>query len=108
FAIADPDDEIFFSESERTHDINTKCDQFDIRCEIRFTDDIAIQLKVLAETAALLFFVAEELAYGKPFERFLKLAFMRGDHARERRRQLGAQRDFAFAFVGEIKKLIDN
>src|SRR5437773_4215399 len=63
---------------------------------------------MLSETAALLFFVAEELPDGKPFERFLELAFTRSDHTSKRRCQLRAQSDFAFSFVCEIEKLIDN
>src|SRR5438477_39441 len=63
---------------------------------------------MLAETAALLFFVAEKLADGEPFERFLELALMRGNNASKRGRELRTQRHLAFAFVGEVKKLIDN
>ena len=63
---------------------------------------------MFAQPAALLFFVAEELADGKPLERFLEFALVRGDDACKRRRQLRAQRDFAFAFVGEIEKLADD
>src|SRR5690242_19709707 len=63
---------------------------------------------MLAQSAALLFFVPEEMAEGEPFERFSKFTLMRGNYAGERRRKLGAQRHFAFALVGEIKKLIDN
>src|ERR1051326_2260925 len=63
---------------------------------------------MLAQSAALLFFVPKELADGEPFERFLKLALVGGDHASKRGRQLRAQRHFAVALVFEIKKLIDN
>src|ERR1700758_2132291 len=63
---------------------------------------------MLAQSAALLFFVPEELADGEPFERFLEFALVRGDHASKRGRELWAQRHFALAFVGEVKKLIDN
>ena len=63
---------------------------------------------MFAQTAALLFFVAEELSDGEPFERFLEFAFVCGNDASECGRQLGAQRDFAFTFVREIEKLIDN
>src|SRR5437763_15459921 len=63
---------------------------------------------MLAQSAALLFFVPEELADGEPFERLLELAVVRGDDASERGRELRAQRHFAFAFVGEIKQLIHN
>jgi len=48
------------------------------------------------------------LADRKPLERFLERALVRCDHARESRREFRAHRDFAFAFVVEIEKLIDN
>ena len=38
---------------------------------------------MFAQTAALLFFVAEELSDGEPFERFLEFAFVRGNDASE-------------------------
>ena len=70
------------------------------------TNDVAIELKMFAQPAALLFFVAKELADREPFERLSKFAFVRRDHARKRRREFGAQRDLAFAFVSEFEKLI--
>jgi len=36
---------------------------------------------MLSEATALLFFVPEELPDGKPFERFFKFTFVRGNHA---------------------------
>ena len=60
---------------------------------------------MFAQPAALLFLVAETLRDREPLQRLAKFALMRGDDARERRRQLGPQRDFALAFVGEIEKL---
>src|SRR5467141_1912307 len=63
---------------------------------------------MFAQTAALLFFIAKELPDGKPLERFLERAFVGSDHTRQRWRQLWPHRHFAIAFVGEIKKLIDN
>ena len=63
---------------------------------------------MFAQPAALLLFVTKELADGEPFERLLEFAFVRGNHASKRRRKLRAHRHFAFALVGEIKKLIDN
>ena len=63
---------------------------------------------MFAQAAALLFFVAEKLPNGEPFEWFLEFALVRGNHAGEGGRKLRAQRDFAFAFVGEVEKLIDN
>ena len=108
FAVADPDDKIFLGESKFTQEIDAKRNQFDIGGEIAFADDVAIELKMFAQPAALLFFVSEKLSDREPFERFLEFAFMRRDHASKRGRELRAQRDFAFAFVSEIEKLLDN
>src|SRR4029077_10384267 len=108
FAVTDSDDKIFFGEAEGTKDVNAERDQLDICREIGFADDVAIQLKMLSEATALLFFVPEELPDGKPFEGFLEFAFVRSDYSSKRRREFWPQRDFAFAFVGKIKKLIDN
>ncbi len=63
---------------------------------------------MFAQPPALLFFVAEKLADGEPFEWFFEFALVRRDHARERWRQLRAQGDFALTFVGEIEKLPHN
>src|SRR5687768_12970871 len=63
---------------------------------------------MFAQPAALLLFVTKTLRKGKPLERLLEFAVMRGDDARQRRRQLRAHRHFAVAFVGKIKKLADN
>ena len=57
---------------------------------------------MFAQAAALLFFIAEKLADGEPFERFLEFTLMRRDHAGERRRKLRAQRNFAVT-LGELK-----
>src|SRR6185503_21096142 len=108
FAVANPDDEIFFGESERTQDINAKRYQLNVGREILLADDVAIELKMFAQAAALLLFVSEELSDREPFERFLEFPFVRCNHTSERRRELGTQCDFAFAFVSEIKKLLDD
>src|SRR5688500_2186673 len=63
---------------------------------------------MIAQPAALLFFIAQTLRDGKPLERFLESAVMRGHHAGQCRRELRTHRYFAIAFVGKIKKLTDN
>ena len=63
---------------------------------------------MFAQSSALLFFVTEKLANREPFERLLKFALMRGDHASKRGRELGAHCDFALAFISEVEKLIDD
>ena len=108
FTVTDQDDHIFFAKLERAQDIDAKGDEFDIGGEITFADDIAIELEMFAQPAALLLFVAKKLADRKPLERFLELALVRRDHAGESRRQLGTQSHFTLAFVGEIEKLIDD
>src|SRR5438093_2323545 len=108
FAVADPDHEIFVGESEPTQNINAKCNQFDFGGEILLADDVAIELKMFAQPAALLFLVSEKLSDREPFEWFLEFAFMRRNHTSKRGREFRTQRDFALAFVCEIEKLLDN
>ena len=106
--VADANNEIFFRELEGAQDVDAERNQFDVGGEIAFADDVAVQLVMFAQPAALLFFVTKELADGEPLERFLKCALVRGDDARQRWCQLWPHRHFAIAFVGEIEKLIDN
>src|SRR4030095_3486967 len=63
---------------------------------------------MFAQPAALLLFVSEKLSDREPFEWFLEFAFMRRNHTSQRGREFRTQRDFAFAFVCEIEKLLDN
>src|SRR4051812_28619976 len=63
---------------------------------------------MLAQAPALLFFVTKKLADRKPFEGLLEFAAVGGSDTCQRRRQLGPHRNFAFSFVGEIEKLIDD
>src|SRR2546430_15089729 len=96
-AVTGSDDEIFFAETEAAQDVDAKRDEFDIGCDQRLADDIAIQLVMFAQTAALLFFVAKKLADGKPLQRFPELALVGGDDPGERWRKLRSQRDLALA-----------
>src|SRR5262249_60347573 len=61
-----------------------------------------------AQPAALLLLVSEKLSDREPFEWFLEFAFMRRNHTSKRGREFRTKRDFAFAFVCEIEKLLDN
>ena len=63
---------------------------------------------MFAQPAALLLLVSEKLSDREPFEWFLELAFMRRNHTSKRGREFRTQCDFAFAFVFEIEKLLDN
>jgi len=107
-AVANADNKIFFGEPKSAQVVNAKGNQLDIGVCVSFTHNVAVELEMFAQPSALLFLVAKERTDGKPLERFFELAFVRGDHARERRRQLGAERDFTFAFVGKTKKLTNN
>src|SRR4030095_16644682 len=71
-------------------------------------DDVAIELEMFAQPAALLLLVSEKLSDRKPFEWFLEFAFVRRNHTSKRGREFRTQRDLAFAFVCEIEKLLDN
>ena len=75
---------------------------------IRLADNVAIDLEMFAQPAALLLLVSEKLSDREPIQWFLEFAFMRRNHPSKRGREFGAQRDFAFAFVFEIEKLLDN
>ena len=106
--VADPDDDIFFCQTKSAQHINAKGGQLDICAENIFPNNVAIELKMFAQAAALLFFVAKKSADGKPFEGLLEFALVRGNDASERGREFRTQRYLALAFVGKIEKLIDN
>src|SRR6478736_596977 len=107
-AVADPDHEIFFGQSECTQEIDGKRNQLDVGGQIILADDVAIELKMFAQPAALLLLVSEKLSDREPFEWFLEFAFVRRNHTSKRRRQFRTKRDFAFALVCEIEKLLDD
>ncbi len=108
FPIADPDDDIFFCETKGAQEVNAKREQLDVRGERIFPNNVAIELEMLAQAAALLLFVAKKSANGKPFQRLFEFALVRGNYASQRWRELGTHRHFALAFVGEVKELVNN
>src|SRR4051812_42315509 len=63
---------------------------------------------MFTQPAALLLLVSEKLSDREPFEWFLEFAFVRRNHTSKRGREFRTQRDFAFAFVYEIEKLLDD
>src|ERR1041385_4982364 len=63
---------------------------------------------MFAQSAALLFFISKKLANRKPFQRFPEFPLVCRSNAGKRGSELGAQRNFALAFVGKIEKLIDD
>src|SRR5262249_32658077 len=105
---ANPDHEILFCKSKCTQDINGKRNQFNIGSEIVLADNVAVELKMFAQPAALLLLVSKKLSDREPFEWFLEFAFVRRNHTSKRRREFRTQRDFAFAFVSEIEELLYN
>ena len=107
-AVADADDHVVRTETEPAQKIDAERDRFDVRVQRSLADDVGVKLEMFAESAALLFLVAETLRDREPLERFFEFAIMRGHDPRQGRRELGPHRDFAFAFVGKIKKLPDD
>ena len=105
---AQADDKILFGQPKRPQRVNQQRNQFRVRRRIGFADEVGVELEMFAQPAFLLALVAEQLRDGEPFDGFLVIAFVRGDHARQRRRHFRPERDGAVAFVGEIVKLADD
>src|SRR5438093_7719429 len=63
---------------------------------------------MFAQAAALLLFVAKKPADGESFQRVFEFALVGGNHASQRRRELWTHCHFALAFVGEVKKLVND
>ena len=70
-----------------------------------FPDQVAIQLEVLPQPAPLLALVPEQLGNREPANRLAEPVGPLGDHAREGRSHLGAERHLAPALVGEVIEL---
>ena len=77
FAVAQPDDYVIRGKSKGAQQIDRERNQFDIRRGRSVADDVAVELIMLAQPAALLFFVAETLGDGEPLERFAEFSFVR-------------------------------
>src|SRR5205085_9375429 len=105
FSVADSNHEVIGPKTEAAQEIDTERDHLDISVERRFANNVGVELIVLAQPAALLFLVAKAVRDRKPLERLLEFAVVCGDDARQGRRQFGTERDFPFAFVGEIEEL---
>ncbi len=90
---------------ELLHDLDRDREQLGVGGHVRLADDVHVQLEVLAQTAALLPLVAEQLRDREPAHRLPQRVRPLGDHARERRRHLGPQRDLAVALVREVVQL---
>src|SRR5205823_3064615 len=108
FAIADTDYYVGGAKAKPAQEIDAECDGFDVGVERSVADNVSVELEMFSKAAALLFFVAETLRDGKPLERFFEFAVMRRDDPGEGGRQLGPQRDFACALVGEVEQLTDD
>src|SRR5205807_8513284 len=57
--VANPNDDVIRAETEAAQKIDAQRDQFDIRVERWFADDVGVELIMFAESAALLFLVTE-------------------------------------------------
>src|SRR5437773_10595599 len=99
---AEADYEVLGGQPEGPQAVNQQRNQLGVRRRSSFPDDVGIELKMLAEPAFLLAFVAKELGDTEPFERFLVTPLVRGDHAGQSRRHFRPERYFAFAFVDEV------
>jgi hypothetical protein len=88
-----------------SHRFDRQCQELRIGGDVGFTDDVDVQLKMLAQTSALLSLVAEQLRNRKPADGFAQRVGLRGRHSRERRRHLRPERDVAAAFIGEVVQL---
>ena len=63
---------------------------------------------MLSEATPLLAFVAKQLRNGEPADGLLQGLHASGDHARQRRRHLGPQRDVAVAFIAKCIQLLND
>src|SRR5882724_3034050 len=105
---AQADDKILFGQTKCAQRVNQQRNQFRVRRRVRFTDQIRVELEMLAQAAFLLALVAEQLRNREPLDRLFVITFVRGDHARKRRRHFWSQRNLPFAFVHEVVKLANN
>ena len=103
--VGNPDPHVRGRESERPHHVDAERDDLRVAQRARLADQIAIELEVFPEPAALLPLVAEELRNRKPPDRFAEPVGALRHHAGQRRRHLGAERDLAPALVGESVEL---
>ncbi len=108
FAVAQPNDDVLGGETEAAQEIDREGDDLHIRRGRSVADQVAVELVMFAQTAALLFFVTKTLRDGEPLQRLAEFAFMRRDDTGQTGRELRAHRYFAVTFVGEIKKLPDD
>ena len=60
------------------------------------------------QPALLLAFIAEQLRDGEPLDGLFIIAFVRGDHAGQRRRHFRPQRNGAFPLVHKVVELADD
>src|SRR5690606_24057011 len=85
--------------------IHRKRDHLGVCQRSRFTNEVAVELEVLAEAATLLLLVAEELRHAEPADRLAHRRCMRRNHPCESRRHLRTQRYVTTALVDELEQL---
>jgi hypothetical protein len=71
-------------------------------------EDVDVPLPELPATAFLRSLGAAEVGRAEPLDRLGELRGLRGDHARERGRELGADGHLALAAVGKVEQLVDD
>ena len=90
--VRDADHDVRGPQAEFPQRVDARADDLRIGKRVRLADDVHVELEVLAESAALRPFVAEELRDREPADRLREPGGAGGDHAREGRRHLGPQR----------------
>jgi len=103
--VRDADHDVRGAQAEFPQRVDARADDLRIGERVRFTDDVHVELEVLAEPTALRPFVAEELRDREPAYRLREPGGARGDHAREGRRHLGPQRHGPAPLVFELVQL---
>jgi hypothetical protein len=90
------------------HDLDSDGEQLGVGGDVGFADEIDVELKVFAQSAALLPLVAKELRHREPAHGLSKRVRLDRRHARQRRRHLRPQRDLSSTLVDEVVQLADD
>jgi len=92
-AVGEPNPHVGGSQAEGPHDIDRQRDDLGVAERTRFADQVAVELKVLAQPAALLALIPEELRNREPADRLLEPVGALRHHTRQRGGHLRPQRD---------------
>jgi hypothetical protein len=107
-AIGEPGHDVLAGEPERPHDIERAAHELRVRANARFADDVDVELEVLAQPAALLAFVSEELRNREPPHRLGQRVRAGRDHPGKRRSHFRTQCDRPATLVRERVQLPDD